>query len=126
MEPFSLCWHSVPSPISDSFPLTDNLQAVQNTFDILGGVLYILCVLMEGAIFLSHLIWLFRTRKIRAQAKAEGKTFDDIAEESRQQGVEFKFAERKFHFSAAREQTFEEDVPIETELELGLSIGKED
>jgi hypothetical protein len=126
MEPFSLCWHLVPSPISDSFPLTDNLQAVQNTFDILGGVLYILCVLMEGAIFLSHLIWLFRTRKIRAQAKAEGKTFDDIAEESRQQGVEFKFAERKFHFSAAREQTFEEDVPIETELELGLSIGKED
>jgi hypothetical protein len=126
MEPFSLCWHLVPSPVSDSFPLTDNLQAVQNTFDILGGVLYILCVLMEGAIFLSHLIWLFRTREIRAQANAEGKTFDDIAEESRQQGVEFKFAERKIHSSAAREQNFEEDVPVEAKLELGLSIGKED
>jgi hypothetical protein len=81
---------------------------------------------MEGAIFLSHLIWLFRTRKIRAQAKAEGKTFDDLAEEYRQQRIEFRFAERKFHFLAAREQTFEEDVPIEAELELGLSIGKED
>jgi hypothetical protein len=81
---------------------------------------------MEGAIFLSHLIWLFRTRKIRAQAKAEGKTFDDIAEEYRQQGVEFAFAERKFRFSVSREQTFEEDVPIEAELELGLSIGKQD
>lgn len=99
--------------------------AVQNTFDILGGVLYILCILMEGAIFLSHLIWLFRTRKIRAQAKAEGKTFDDIAEEHRQQGVEFRFAERKFLFSP-REQTSEEDVPIEAELELGLGIGKQD
>jgi hypothetical protein len=116
MEPFSLCWHSVPSPISDSFPLTDNLQAVQNTFDILGGVLYILCVLMEGAIFLSHLIWLFRTRKIRAQAKAEGKTFDDIAEESRQQGVEFKFAERKFHLKRMSLSKLN--------LNLGLVLGK--
>jgi hypothetical protein len=80
---------------------------------------------MEGAIFLSHLIWLFRTRKIRAQAKAEGKTFDDIAEEYRQQGVEFAFAERKFRVSP-REQTSEEGVPIEAELELGLSIGKQE
>jgi hypothetical protein len=111
--------------MSDSFPLTDHLQAVQNTFDILGGVLYILCVLMEGAIFLSHLIWLFRTRKIRAQGKAEGKTFDDIADEYKQQGVEFAFAEREFRFSS-REQTSEEDVPVELELELGLSIGKQD
>jgi hypothetical protein len=123
MELFSLCWHSVPSLISGSFPLTNRFQAVQNTFDILGGVLYILCVLMEGAIFACHLIWLFRTRKIRAQAEAEGKAFDDIAEEHRQQGVEFAFAEREFRFSR-REQTFEEDAPIEADIELG--IGKQD
>ncbi|KAE9365343.1 hypothetical protein N431DRAFT_496451 [Stipitochalara longipes BDJ] len=67
----------------------------QNTFDILGGVLYILCVFIEGGIFISHLIWRFRTRKIRVQAKAEDKTFDDIAEECRRENVEFRFAERE-------------------------------
>ncbi|KAN0089397.1 PQ-loop domain containing protein [Hyaloscypha variabilis] len=67
----------------------------QNTFDILGGILYILCVFIEGGIFISHLIWRFRTRKIRAQAKAEEKTFDDIAEERRRENVEFQFAERE-------------------------------
>ena len=125
MEPFSLCWHLVPLSTPDSYPLTDHLQAFQNTFDILGGVLYILCIVMEGAIFLSQLIWLFRTRKIRAQAKAEGKAFDDVAEEFRQQGVEFKFAERKFRFLVASEQHSAENVPLESELELGLSTGKE-
>jgi hypothetical protein len=28
----------------------------------------------------SHLIWLFRTRKIRARAKEAGETFDESAE----------------------------------------------
>jgi hypothetical protein len=60
----------------------------------LGGVLYILCVFIEGGIFASHIIWRFRTRKIRAQAKEEGKTFDDIAEECRRENIEFRFAER--------------------------------
>ncbi|PMD14191.1 hypothetical protein NA56DRAFT_736319 [Hyaloscypha hepaticicola] len=67
----------------------------QNTFDVLGGVLYILCVFIEGGIFISHIIWRFRTRKIRAQAKEEGKTFDDIAEECRRENVDFRFAERE-------------------------------
>jgi len=69
----------------------------QNTFDILGGVLYILCILLEGGIFASHLIWLLRTRKIREQAKEEGRTFDQVAEECRIQGADFKFGERNFH-----------------------------
>jgi hypothetical protein len=72
----------------------ENLVA-QNTFDVLGGVLYILCVFIEGVIFMSHIIWRFRTRKIRAQAKEEDKTFDDIAEECRRENVEFRFAERE-------------------------------
>lgn len=67
----------------------------QNTFDILGGVLYILCIFIEGGIFISHLIWRFRTRKIRAQAKEDGKTFEDIAEECRRENVQFRFAERE-------------------------------
>jgi hypothetical protein len=58
-------------------------------------VLYILCVFIEGGIFISHLIWRFRTRKIRAQANPEGKTFDDIAEECRRENIQFRFAERE-------------------------------
>ncbi|KAK3906600.1 hypothetical protein C8A05DRAFT_11673, partial [Staphylotrichum tortipilum] len=68
---------------------------VQNTFDVLGGVLYIICCLLELGIFASHLIWLFRTREIRKAAAAEGKTFDNIAAEHETQGTPFKFAERK-------------------------------
>lgn len=75
--------------------MTQNNTVAQNTFDILGGVLYILCAFIEGGIFISHLIWRLRTRHIRAKAKAEGKTFDDIAEECKLENVEFAFAERE-------------------------------
>jgi len=71
----------------------------QNTFDVLGGVLYILCVFIEGGIFISHLIWRFRTRKIRAHAKSEGKNFDDILEEHRKRkDIDFQFGEREVRF----------------------------
>jgi len=71
----------------------------QNTFDVLGGVLYILCVFIEGGIFISHLIWRFRTRKIRAHAKSEGKNFDDILEEHRERkNIDFQFGEREVRF----------------------------
>ncbi|KAI8964575.1 PQ loop repeat-domain-containing protein [Daldinia sp. FL1419] len=69
--------------------------AAQNSFDILGGVLYIVCIVLESGIFLSHLIWLFRTRKLRKEAASRDKTFDDIAAEHEQQGIPFKFSERK-------------------------------
>lgn len=71
----------------------------QNTFDILGGVLYIICALLEIGIFLSHIIWLIRTRKLRKQAKAEGKTFDELAAEIvAERGADnFAFAERPLH-----------------------------
>ncbi|KAH6855117.1 hypothetical protein B0I37DRAFT_423223 [Chaetomium sp. MPI-CAGE-AT-0009] len=67
----------------------------QNTFDVLGGVLYIVCCALEIGIVSSHLIWLARTRKIRKAAAIEGKTFDDIAAEHEIHGIPFKFAERK-------------------------------
>lgn len=78
-----------------SYSTNSENPVAQNTFDVLGGVLYILCVFIEGGIFISHIIWRFRTRKIRAQAKEEGKTFDDIAEECRRENVDFRFAERE-------------------------------
>ncbi|PWW74144.1 PQ-loop-domain-containing protein [Tuber magnatum] len=40
----------------------------QHTFDYLGGVLYLVVILLESGIFISHWVWLFRTRK---QRKAE-------------------------------------------------------
>ncbi|KAK0513473.1 hypothetical protein JMJ35_004459 [Cladonia borealis] len=52
----------------------------QNTFDPLGGCLFIVCVVIEGGIFVSHGTWLIRTRKLRAKAKAAGCTFDDLPE----------------------------------------------
>jgi hypothetical protein len=58
-------------------------------------VLYTLCVFIEGGIFISHLIWRFRTRKIRAQAKSDGKSFDDVVEECSRENTEFPFAERE-------------------------------
>lgn len=51
--------------------------------------------LLEIGIFLSHLIWLARTRKIRMHAAAEGKMFDDVAAEHAARGTPFEFAERK-------------------------------
>ncbi|CAK7225237.1 hypothetical protein SCUCBS95973_005795 [Sporothrix curviconia] len=70
----------------------------QNTFDILGGVLYIICALLEIGIFLSHIIWMIRTRKIRKRAKEEGKTFDELAAEIvAAEGDSWPFAERPLH-----------------------------
>ncbi|ERS98159.1 hypothetical protein HMPREF1624_04940 [Sporothrix schenckii ATCC 58251] len=77
----------------------------QNTFDVLGGVIYIICALLEIGIFLSHIIWRIRTRKLRQQAKAEGKTFDELAAEiiAVRGADNFPFAERPLHpcFSSA-------------------------
>ncbi|KAI1492929.1 PQ loop repeat-domain-containing protein [Biscogniauxia mediterranea] len=69
--------------------------AAQNSFDVLGGVMYIICILLEIGIYLSHIIWLLRTRKIRQEAKEQGKTIDDVIAEHEEQGTEFKFSERK-------------------------------
>lgn len=52
----------------------------QSTFDPLGGCLCIICIVIEGGIFVSHGIWLFRTRKLRAEAKAAGREFDELSE----------------------------------------------
>ena len=41
------------------------------------------------------MVWLVRTKKIRKEAAAAGKTFDEVAAEHEAQGIPFAFAERK-------------------------------
>ncbi|KAI0399076.1 PQ loop repeat-domain-containing protein [Xylaria palmicola] len=82
--------------------------AAQRSFDILGGVMYIICILLEIGIFASHLIWLFRTRRIRKQAKLHGKTFDDVMAGHEQYGTPFKFAERESTWPWKRSKADEE------------------
>ncbi|KAL8732266.1 MAG: hypothetical protein Q9166_002838 [cf. Caloplaca sp. 2 TL-2023] len=52
----------------------------QNTFDVLGGVQYIVCLLLEAGIFTSHLLFLLRTRSLRRRAKESNTSFDDMPE----------------------------------------------
>ncbi|KAJ5833473.1 hypothetical protein N7474_001784 [Penicillium riverlandense] len=54
--------------------------AAQGTFDILAGVLYIIVVVLELGIYISHIIWRFRYRRLRREAKAAGKSIDDLLE----------------------------------------------
>lgn len=74
-----------------------SLMAVvtQNTFDVLGGVLYIICALLELGIFGSHLIWLARTRRLRQKLKREGKTFDEVLAEYKERGEGWRWADRE-------------------------------
>ncbi|KAI1174806.1 PQ loop repeat-domain-containing protein [Nemania sp. FL0916] len=83
----------------------------QQTFDILGGVMYIVCILLEIGIFSSHLIWLFRTRRIRAEAKLNDKTFDDVMAEHEQQGLPSNFAERTPAWPRKKSRRDEEKSP---------------
>ncbi|KAL8824517.1 MAG: hypothetical protein Q9191_005009 [Dirinaria sp. TL-2023a] len=57
----------------------------QSTFDVLGGILYIIVLLLELGIFASHLAWRFRTRKLHQQAKLQGRNFDDLPEAKKYQ-----------------------------------------
>ncbi|KAF2656429.1 hypothetical protein K491DRAFT_596869, partial [Lophiostoma macrostomum CBS 122681] len=53
----------------------------QNTFDVLGGSLYIVCMFLELGIFLSQGIWLWRVRHVCSEAKKAGKTYDEYVEQ---------------------------------------------
>ncbi|KAJ5992725.1 hypothetical protein N7451_008449 [Penicillium sp. IBT 35674x] len=57
--------------------------AAQGSFDILGGVMYILVVVLEGGIYISHIVWRIRYRKLRKEAKMRGMSIDDLLDLSR-------------------------------------------
>ncbi|GAD97612.1 response regulator, putative [Paecilomyces variotii No. 5] len=59
--------------------------AAQGTFDILGGIMYIIVVVLEGGIYLSHIIWRIRNRKLLKEAKAAGKSVDEMLELERKE-----------------------------------------
>ena len=59
----------------------DRVRSVaQNTFDLIGGVLYAGCAAIEIAIVVSQLIWLFRTRAIRRRAKNAELSWEEFPE----------------------------------------------
>lgn len=92
----------------------------QNTFDPLGGSLFIVCMFIEGGIFVSHGIWLFRTRKLRAIAKATGQDFDEMPESI----VYHVDVPRKGSIAASRNDEHDEiarrgSLAVARDLELG-------
>ena len=96
----------------------------QNTFDLLGGCLFIVCILIESGIFLSHGIWLLRTRKLRATAKAAGRDLDDLPESD----VFHVDVGRKGSIAASRDVERDEiarrgSVAVARDLELGNGKG---
>ncbi|KAK3718812.1 hypothetical protein LTR37_004728 [Vermiconidia calcicola] len=66
----------------------------QNTFDVEFGTLYALCCAIENCMFLSHGIWLLRTRKLRREAKDAELSFDTFppAQEWQNRGFKLGFA----------------------------------
>ena len=92
----------------------------QSTFDPLGGCLFIVCIFIEGGIFVSHGIWLLRTRKLRAAAKAAGRDFDELPESD----VYHVEARRKGSIAASRDVERDEiarrgSIAVARDLELG-------
>jgi hypothetical protein len=53
-------------------------------------------------------------------ARKDGNSFDDIAKEHQDQGVEFKFAERKVR---GKEAPSDQPAPIESDIETGTDNG---
>lgn len=54
----------------------------QTIFDPMGCVLYLVVLVLESGIFISHWIWLFRTRKQRKLEKQEAEKQDLEAAEA--------------------------------------------
>lgn len=52
----------------------------QQSFDVLGGVQYSVCAALEVGIFLSHGIWLWRSRKTRKLAKEAHLSYDEFVD----------------------------------------------
>ncbi|KAJ5647396.1 hypothetical protein N7490_003768, partial [Penicillium lividum] len=57
--------------------------AAQGSFDILGGIMYIIVIILEGGIYVSHIVWRIRYRKLRKEAKISGRSIDDLLDLTR-------------------------------------------
>ena len=96
----------------------------QNTFDPLGGCLFIVCIFIEGGIFVAHGIWLFRTRKLRAAAKTAGRDFDELPDPD----VHHVDTAEKGSIASSRDVERDEiprraNVALARDLELGAGTG---
>jgi len=78
--------HGRAEGVSTIFLVTDVLGALfslmglvaQNHFDLLGGISYSVILCMESGILAMHLCWLWRTRKVRADARQAGMAYDEF------------------------------------------------
>ncbi|CAO1596907.1 hypothetical protein XANCAGTX0491_000734 [Xanthoria calcicola] len=79
----------------------------QRTFDVLGGVQYLVILLLEAGIFTSHLFFLLRTRSLRRRAKESSTPFDNMPEA------------RKFVFPRPEETATSDHTPELADIEKG-------
>ena len=49
----------------------------QREFDVLGGVIYTVCMALEAGIFVSHGVWVLRTAGARKEAELRGEEWDE-------------------------------------------------
>ncbi|EED17598.1 PQ loop repeat protein [Talaromyces stipitatus ATCC 10500] len=96
--------------------------AAQGTFDILGGILYIVVFLAEVFIFLSHVIWRFRHRKLLREAKESGKTVDDLLAEKDGDPVD----DNEKSNSSVTQTPVDQGVVAGEQTEAGVSASTED
>lgn len=80
-----------------------SLMAVvaQQWFDALGASLYIACMVLETGIFMSQAIWLWRVRRVRAEAKRACMTYDEYISQN---------PAKKFPFNESKETVVDEEA----------------
>ncbi|KAI9832141.1 MAG: hypothetical protein M1819_004492 [Sarea resinae] len=92
--------------------------AVQNHFDVLGGILYIICLFLELGIFISHWVWLLRTRKVRKEAKCAGLSYDEYVEK---ESADCPSGSGLADSKKATPSSSQKSSPSSSDLELGNS-----
>lgn len=80
-----------------------SLMAVvaQQWFDALGASLYIACLVLETGIFASQAVWMWRVRRVRAEAKRAGMTYDEYVSQN---------PTKKFPFNESEETVVDEEA----------------
>ncbi|EER40661.1 conserved hypothetical protein [Histoplasma capsulatum H143] len=63
---------------TSSYREPSRISIVEGTFSIIGGTAYILVLILELGIFISHIIWKLRFWELCQAAKAHGMSFDEF------------------------------------------------